>query len=443
MPAAPGVQQDRLPGRERSAGACAQRHPDAVMVSARDRRGRRRAARRGRGAARAWTRACSRSSSHRGPRAKMREQIARLYRHGACPPARPGGRPRDAGRRDCSRRSPNAWCKLRPGRRDALRPGPMTPPAPSLSCARSAALSRRARSVRLAARRSRCSRPRAPEGAAARAGRAPSTPSSCSRRCRPTSRRPRRPAPTTLAWRHLQAGDPRRASAGLRAGHEEECRRSTRGRGAGWAAPGGARRQAGVVRRSTGPWSARRSTSRRSWAAARRFCCSKDERAALAAFESALGRRAGVARRAAARRGPALPRARGTAGRRAVRPRRRARWTRRGQAYARALELSPDSPLVYRELAEVERQAGDLAVGAGARAARRPASTRRTGRRSCSWPRFSKRGGKSGAAIDAYLQAQALDAAPDIAAAHRAAAPAGRARAVAAAVPRPRAVRLA
>lgn len=83
-------------------------------------------------------------------------------------------------------------------------------------------------------------------------------------------------------------------------------------------------------------------------------------------------------------------------------------------AYGRALALSPDSPLVYRELADVERKAGDLAMALEhARAAAKADPT--DGAVFLLIGEVHEARGDSAAAIDAYLQAQALDAAPDLA----------------------------
>jgi tetratricopeptide (TPR) repeat protein len=94
--------------------------------------------------------------------------------------------------------------------------------------------------------------------------------------------------------------------------------------------------------------------------------------------------------------------------------RRRGRIDEARAAYARSLELSPDSPLVYRELAELERGAGDLAV-ALEHARRALALDPNDGAAALLVAEILEARGELDAAIDAYLAAQALDAAPDLA----------------------------
>jgi tetratricopeptide (TPR) repeat protein len=139
----------------------------------------------------------------------------------------------------------------------------------------------------------------------------------------------------------------------------------------------------------------------------------KDERAALASFESALAVQPelpDVRRRVEVLRFRGLEDQLNTA--RAARNAGRLDEAR--SAYARALELSPDSPLVYRELAEVDRKAGDLAAALEhARAAVRIDPSDGSGLVLVG--EILEARGEPPAAIDAYLQAQALDPSPEIA----------------------------
>jgi tetratricopeptide (TPR) repeat protein len=139
----------------------------------------------------------------------------------------------------------------------------------------------------------------------------------------------------------------------------------------------------------------------------------KDERAALEAFEAALAADPGLAD---VRRRVEVLRFRGleeqlTAARQA---RDAGRADEARAAYQRALALSPDSPLVYRELADVERTAGDLAPALEhAQAAARldpsdPSLLVLVGE-------IHESRGEAAAAIEAYQKAQAMDASPEVA----------------------------
>jgi tetratricopeptide (TPR) repeat protein len=139
----------------------------------------------------------------------------------------------------------------------------------------------------------------------------------------------------------------------------------------------------------------------------------EDERGALAAFEAALAVQSDLPD--VLRRVEVL-RFRGLEQRlQAARTARDAgRFAEARAAYRRALEVSPDSALVYRELAEVDRKAGDLVAALEhARAAARvdpadPSSFVLIGE-------ILEAQGQPAQAVEAYLEAQALDAAPEVA----------------------------
>jgi tetratricopeptide (TPR) repeat protein len=227
-----------------------------------------------------------------------------------------------------------------------------------------------------------------------------------------------RTAPTQVrahdaAWRQLQAGDARGA---LRAFEQIATRSVTfypAEAGAGWAALAAhdAKQAVGAFDRAL-----RRAPAYVPALVGRgeALLSLKDEPGALGAFEAALAvdpELAEIRRRVEVLRFRGLEQ-RLTAARRA-RDAGRADEARR--AYARALELSPDSPLVYRELAEVERTAGDLAAALEhARAAARVDPS--DGSTFVLIGEILEARGETGPALDAYLQAQALDALPDIAA---------------------------
>ena len=140
----------------------------------------------------------------------------------------------------------------------------------------------------------------------------------------------------------------------------------------------------------------------------------KDERGALDAFEAALAADPALSD---VRRRVEVLRFRGLEEQ--LTAARQARDAGRGDearaAYLRALALSPDSPLVYRELAEVERKAGDLAKALEhAQAAARlepsdPSLLILIGE-------VLESQGDAASAIEAYQKAQALDTSPEIAA---------------------------
>lgn len=139
----------------------------------------------------------------------------------------------------------------------------------------------------------------------------------------------------------------------------------------------------------------------------------KDERGALAAFEAALAVQPelpDVRRRVEVLRFRGLEE-RLTAARTA---RDAGRLTEARAAYQRALEISPDSALVYRELAEVDRKAGDLTAALEhARSATRVEPSEPSS--FVLIAEILEAQGEPGQAIEAYLEAQALDATPEVA----------------------------
>ncbi len=140
----------------------------------------------------------------------------------------------------------------------------------------------------------------------------------------------------------------------------------------------------------------------------------KDEAAALKAFESALAADPGLSE---IRRRVEVLRFRGLEERlsAARRARDAGRRDEARAAYLQALEVFPDSPLVYRELAEVERAAGD-----GATALEHAREVVRLDPSDSSAfvliGEILEETGESAKAIAAYEQALALDALPDVSA---------------------------
>jgi len=214
------------------------------------------------------------------------------------------------------------------------------------------------------------------------------------------------------AWRQLQAGDPRGALKSFEQILKQNPSFYPADAGAGWAslAARDAKPAAAAFERAL-----KRSPKYVPALAGRgeALLALKDEAGALASLEAALAVEPDLPE---VRRRVEVLRFRGLEGQlTAARTARDAgRVDEARQAYARALELSPDSAFVYRELAEVERKAGDLAVALEhARAAARIDPT--DGAAFVLVGEVCEERGEFDAAIDAYLQAQALDAVPDIA----------------------------